>query len=247
MYRSVPVVFHAVLLSMSLTFSTACAQDAQDPTRLMLSFYNVLYSDIPEWQGHYNNNMVPVMEQMVEDGSLAGFGVRMHHTGGKYNLRMSLTGTDDTDFEEVATRIATTIAEKDPEGMERTERMILSHYDEIWNLGRRNLETPNDAAYIYENFFQVNRADLGRWNELWEPLFPVFDGLMSQGLMKGYLVEEHNMGGEYNWKVLAFFDEWDNIDDVQVLFFENVPLDHEFWTFPIAHRDEIWERMPEMN
>jgi hypothetical protein len=247
MYRSIMVFIHVFLLSITLAFSSASAQNPQDATRVMLSFYSVLYSDIPEWQAHYNDNLVPVMEGMVADGSLTGFGVRMHHVGGKYNLRMNLAGTDDTNFEEVATRIATAAAAKDPEAMERTERMILSHYDEIWTLGRRNLEAPNDAAYVYENFFQVNRADVERWNELWESVLPVFDELMSQGLMKGYVVEQHNMGGEYNWKVLGFFNEWDDIDDAQARFSESVPLNHEFWTLPIAHKDEIWARMPEMN
>jgi len=65
--------------------------------------------------------------------------------------------------------------------------------------------------------------------------------------MRGYIVEEHNMGGEFNWKINVFFDDWDTIDDAQVVFFENIPLDHPIWTMVLAHKDELWQRLPEMN
>jgi hypothetical protein len=187
------------------------------------------------------------METLVEDGTITGYGVWMHNTGGKYNLRWHLLGMEGTNFEQAWLRISSEIAAADPGALEAFNRSILAHKDETWNIGLRNVESPGDAGYLYENLFQVNRADLSEWNQLWGEVLPALDEAISDGLMRGYIVEEHNMGGEFNWKINVFFDDWDTIDDAQVVFFENIPLDHPIWTMALAHKDELWQRLPEMN
>ena len=100
---------------------------------------------------------------------------------------------------------------------------------------------------MYENLFKVNRADLAEWNQLWSDVLTGLDEAISDGLMRGYIVHEHNMSGEFNWNVVFFFDDWDSIDEAQTVFFENLPLDHTIWTMALAHKDELWQRLPEMN
>jgi len=245
------------LLTISLLsgvgISCADAQTSTDgqtnpgATRISIASHSVRFSDIPAFAALYRGAAVPVMANLVEDGMITGYGVWMHNMGGKYNLRWHLAGMEGTNFEQAWTEVITGIDAVDPEGLEAFNRSVLAHKDEVWNLGERNLESPADASYVYENLFKVNRADLPRWNELWADVLPALDGAISDGLMRGYVVEEHNTGGEFNWNLVVFFDDWDTIDDAQVVFFENIPLDHEIWTMAIAHKDEVWAQIPDMN
>ncbi len=242
------------MMSLSIGVIVGCA-DAQttpdnqgtvESERISIASHSVRFSDIPGFAALYRGTAVPIMETLVEDGMITGYGVWMHNTGGKYNLRWHLAGMEGTNFEQAWLRISSEIAAADPEAFEAFNRSILAHKDETWNIGLRNVESPGDAGYVYENLFQVNRADLSEWNQLWGDVLPALDEAISDGLMRGYIVEEHNMGGEFNWKINVFFDDWDTIDDAQVVFFENIPLDHPIWTMALAHKDEIWQRLPEM-
>jgi len=242
------------MMSLSIGVIVGCA-DAQttpdnqgtvESERISIASHSVRFSDIPGFAALYRGAAVPIMETLVEDGLITGFGVWMHNTGGKYNLRWHLLGMEGTDFEQAWLRITSEIAATDPGALEAFNRSILAHKDETWNIGLRNVESPGDAGYVYENLFQVNRADLSEWNQLWGDVLPALDEAISDGLMRGYIVEEHNMGGEFNWKINVFFDDWDTIDDAQVVFFENIPLDHPIWTMALAHKDELWQRLPEM-
>jgi len=58
------------------------------------------------------------------------------------------------------------------------------------------------------------------------------------------VVQSHNTGGDYNWKMLSLVDQWDMIDDLQEVAFGAAPLDHPFWKMFTAHRDELWEALP---
>ena len=243
------------MMSLSIGVIVGCA-DAQttpnnqgtvEPERISIAFHNVRYSDIPAFAELYRGTAVPIMETLAEDGLITGFGVWMHNTGGKYSLRWHLLGMEGTNFEQAWLRISSEIAAADPGALEAFNRSILGHRDETWNLGMRNVELPDEASYVYENLFKVNRADLAEWNQLWSDVLTGLDEAISDGLMRGYIVHEHNMGGEFNWNVVFFFDDWDSIDDAQTVFFENLPLDHTIWTMALAHKDELWQRLPEMN
>ena len=242
------------MMSLSIGVIVGCAnaqttpdnQGTVESERISIASHSVRFSDIPGFAALYRGAAVPIIETLVEDGLITGFGVWMHNTGGKYNLRWHLLGMEGTDFEQAWLRITSEIAATDPGALEAFNRSILAHKDETWNIGLRNVESPGDAGYVYENLFQVNRADLSEWNQLWGDVLPALDEAISDGLMRGYIVEEHNMGGEFNWKINVFFDDWDTIDDAQVVFFENIPLDHPIWTMALAHKDELWQRLPEM-
>ena len=225
------------------------AQSAPTNTRVYISVYNVRYGDIPEYTEFYEATARPILESMVADGTITEFGIYMHHTGGEYTIRQHLLGTDDTNFEAAALALNTRLVESNPSGVERQNRMILAHADEVWTLGERNLPmTLPDVQYLYEAQFQVNRADLPQWEQLWEAdLYPVLERAVADGLIEGYVVLNHNTGGRFNWKILWLSETWDSLDDFEAVFFGAAPLDHPIWLLYTSHRDDLWQRLPSSN
>lgn len=225
------------------------AQDAPVNTRVYISLYNVRYGDIPEYTAFYEANTRPILESMVADGTITGFGIRMHHTGGEYTVRQRLSGTDDTNFEAAALMLNTRLAESNPSGVERQNRMIQAHADEVWTIGQRNVPTnTTNVQYVYEAQFQVNRAELPRWSQIWEDdMYPVLERAIADDLIEGYVVLNHNTGGRFNWKILWLHETWDSMDDFEAAFFSAAPMDHPMWSMYTSHRDELWQTLPTAN
>tara|TARA_Y100001001_G_scaffold56034_1_gene52909 strand:- start:664 stop:1224 length:561 start_codon:yes stop_codon:yes gene_type:complete len=186
---------------------------------------------------------------MVADGTITGFGIHMHHTGGEYTIRQRLSGTDDTNFETAALVLNTRLMESNPPGFERQNRMIQAHTDEVWTIGHRNVpEDTGTVQYVYEAQFQVNRAELPRWSQIWEDdMYPVLERAIADDLLAGYVVLDHNTGGRFNWKILWLSETWDSIDDFEAAFFGAAPMDHPMWSMYTSHRDELWQALPPAN
>lgn len=235
-------------LVIALGASAACAQQAPQNTRIYTALFNIHYGDIPQWTADYEELFRPILDDLVAEGMLNGYNMWMHHTGGEFTIRQGFIGDDDTDYDDVWDAYLSRTAAAHPEASERSNRMILSHRDEIWNLDVVNLPTGGATKYMYEAQFRVNFADLEEWNTIWaEDVYPSMDQAIADGILQGYVIQGHNTGGEYNWKLVSLYDEWDNLDEIEAALFGAAPLDHPLWMMFTAHKDELWQEMPAVN
>jgi len=67
-----------VLTLCGLMAPVLVAQNAPVNTRVYISLYNVKYGDIPEYTAFYEANTRPILESMVAEGTITGFGIHMH-------------------------------------------------------------------------------------------------------------------------------------------------------------------------
>ena len=125
--------------------------------------------------------------------------------------------------------------------------MIQAHEDEIWNITSQHFSDPApEDAYLYEALFQVGYDDLDEWNRYWsESVTPILDQAMEDGLLGAWVILGHNTGGRYNWRILYFFEEWDDMDDLFELVLGQIPSDAAIWQQIQAHDDVIWAAVPD--
>lgn len=234
------------LVLLAFAVPGAGAQEEAAADRIYIATFQIAYSDIPAWTEAYYANTVPLLEELVAEGLIVGFNARMHHTGGEYTIREAYIGDEDTDYDAFWDAYLGRYAERHPASFERTNRMIQAHEDEIWTLETVRLGEGDGATrYLYEAKFQVNFADLERWNQAWEEIFvPAAEQAMADGLVFGYVIQGHHTGGKYNWKFSWLFDEWDHFDEVEAAFFGQAPLTHPVFGMFAAHRDELWQALP---
>ena len=224
----------------------AVAQDAPTADRIYTGLYKINYGDMPQFLEDHVNVSVPILDEMVTEGLLVAHNFRTHHTGGEYNIRLGLVVEEGVNFEDVWAAFLGRASERDPEAFARTNRMIQAHMDEIWDIQASNWPSGEETRYVYDAQFQVNFADLAEWNRHWaDDVFPHLDRAVDDGMLQGYVVEGHNTGGRFNWKILYLYDEWDVLDELEAMIFAAVPLDHPMWSMFSAHRDEIWQAPPE--
>jgi hypothetical protein len=229
---------------LALPVSTA-AQEADQPTRVYVSYYQVNYGDLLEWMDLYRQDWEPLLAEMVADGRLLGYNALIHNTGGIYNFRLAMQGTRDTNFDRVGEDVLAQWTTRNPASFQRTLEMLRGHDDELWNIDQVRLTQGAEWQFMYDNSIQVPFEHWPTFTDTWnDALEDVLEQARSDGILSGWVVETHNTGGRFNWKVLLLFPTWDDISDLQGRLFEAVPLDHPLWSYLDAHKDEIWEQMP---
>jgi hypothetical protein len=243
-------LFFAAVAAAILGAPALAAQDATGE-QVYTAYYKIGYADLPEWIRTYNAYAVPVLEQLVEEGVITGFGSWQHNTGGEYNWRFVVRSEDWDNFDTFWSAYLSRSAQAaEGDGMEPDMwmRMIQGHYDEIWDITKMNVPAGIQARYMYDSRFQLSFADMGAWDSMWsETVMPVLDQSIADGILAGYVVEGHNTGGRYNWKILYLFEEWDHMDDMFARAM-GAMSDPEVWntmgSMIAAHDDVLWETVP---
>lgn len=223
-------------------FLVAPLQGQEQPRHTYLAFFKISYADLEEWNRNYWEYSVPILEDLQEQGLIEGFNQWQHAVGSEYNIRFAVRTYDwasiDTFWSEYLSRLSE--ANPDADGS-----MIQAHRDEIWDIGEAHIpQSMNAPAYIYSATWRYNFADAAEWNRTWsETIAPILDGAMAEGLLGGWVKLNHNTGGPHNSKVLYFFEEFDDIDDLFAKVYGDMPEDvtRELQRMTQAHDDVIWQ------
>ncbi len=248
MHRTLVTTGLALLLA---TPSLAAQQaEEQTATQVYVAQFKISYADLAEWIQIYHEHSVPILQELVDEGTIAAWNVRQHNTGGEYNWRFALLANEWSQFGEFWGAYLGRLEERAPEASARIGAMIQAHYDEIWDLTEVNVLPDSDYRYMYDAKFQISFAEMDEWNRIWtEVAGPILNQAMEDGILGGWVFEGHNTGGRYNWKVLYFFEEWDDMDDLFERVFSQLTADPELWqrfgTMIAAHDDVIWESVPD--
>ena len=239
----------AVVLLTSATVLAAQDAQQQPPEQVYVAYYKIGYADLDEWIEDYYEFSVPVLEELQAEGVIVGWGAWQHQTGVEYNWRFAVRTTEWAQLSEFWSEYLGRVQERSPDAMARGSDMVLGHYDEIWDLTEIHVPEGMSAEYMYDSRFQISFGDFGAWNDMWRDLVaPELDLAMEDGYLSGWAVEEHNTGGRYNWKVLYFFEEWDDMDDLFGRVMSQLRTDAELWdqfsSMIQAHDDVIWTAVP---
>jgi len=233
------------------------AQDAQEDEEadgnglVYTAYFKVDYSDLDEWIDIYHEHSVPLLQELEEEGLITGWAAYQHSTGSEYNWRFAVIAGKWGQFDQFWEEYLERLQERSPEASARWFEMIQAHNDEVWNITGLHLPDPlPEVGYLYDSLFQINYGQLEEWNRVWnESAGPILDQAMEDGILAGWVVEGHNTGGRYNWKVLYFFEEWDHMDDVFAKVFGQITGDDQVWPqlSPMvqAHDDVIWSSVPD--
>lgn len=237
-----------LLLTLLLAFSTpgVAAQDAETPTRVYVSYFQVGYGDLLEWLDLYQEHWAPLLDEAVEEGAIMGHGAQTHNTGGIYNFRLSMRGNQDTNFDRANEAILGRWMERHPESFTRALEMMRSHEDDIWNIDQMSITEGADWQFMYDNLVQLPYSEWLGYTQVWnDAMGELLEEARADGVLAGYVIESHNTGGApFNWKILFLFPDWNSIHELQARMLGAVPMDHPMWANWLSHKDELWERLP---
>jgi len=233
-----------------LLVPTQLSAQAEAGSHVYAAYYKINYADMAEWVAGHFEHEVPILEQLRDEGIIQNWAIWQHHTGGEYNWRFAAIADEwsklDTFWEQYLGRMQ----ENASEHFDRAMSLVEAHYDEIWDLSEVNFPDGAAPQYVFDSSYQIRFSNMEEWNAVWSQLVtPVLNQAMEEGLLAGWAIEGHNTGLRHNWKVLYFFDEWDQIDDLfsrleaawmaEPALFENAARMVE------GHDDVIWSAVAE--
>jgi hypothetical protein len=237
-----------IALAVLLAPAQAAAQ-AEAGSQVYAAYYKIGYADMAEWiAGHFEYE-VPVLEQLRDEGIIQTWAIWQHMTGGEYNWRFAVITDEWSKFDTFWEEYLGRWEESAKEHFDWAGEIIQAHYDEVWDL--TEVHFPEDASpqYMYDSSYQISFSDMEEWNANWAALVaPVLNQAMEDGALAGWAIEGHNTGGRHNWKVLYFFDEWDQIDDLFALleatWGAEPALFEQAAGMVDSHDDVIWQAVP---
>lgn len=239
-------------LSLLLVALPATAQQPEAaPVQVYVAHYKISIADLETWNRNYHEHSVPVLQALQDERVIEGWGAWQHSTAGEYNWRLAIRAASWPQLGEFWEQYLERLRAGNPEAFRRGSEMIQAHYDEIWDLTTVRVPDPQPAIqYMYDSRFQLRFSDMDEWNGTWNRVAaPILDQAMADGLLVGWVVEQHNTGGRYNWKVLYLFDEWDDMDDLFERLRSGLMADEPLWQrttrLIIAHDDVIWAAVPD--
>ncbi|MDH3292014.1 MAG: hypothetical protein OEO20_15430 [Gemmatimonadota bacterium] len=242
-----PRLLTSVACALLLTVAPLTAQQTEAPSRelVYVAYYQIAYVDLDDWIADYHQYSAPVLQELQDEGVITGWGVWQHQTGVEYNWRLAVRATDWSKFDRFWSEYLGRVQRRAPEVMARGSRMIQAHFDEVWNIDEVHVPDGVTPQYMYDSRFQISFAYLEEWIERWrETVAPVLKQSMEDGILDGWVVQSHNTGGRYNWKVLYLFEEWDDMDDHFGRFMSELTADADGWerfsSMIQAHDDVIW-------
>ncbi|HSG50381.1 MAG TPA: hypothetical protein VLA43_21315 [Longimicrobiales bacterium] len=233
------------VLTFLLAAPPAQAQEAPDATRVYVAYYQVAWGDLVEWLEIYQASWSSRLDALVEAGEIVGYGAQIHNTGGIYNFRLAMRGTQDTNYDRVWEEFMGTWMAEDPDSFNRVLALMDGHDDEIWNIDEL-VVTPGAAwQYMYDNQVELAYSDwMGYTDRFKEAAGDLLEQARADGVISGWVIESHNTGGRFNWKIMFLFPEWGDIHEFQTRMLAALPLDHPMWDAWKSHRDDIWETLP---
>lgn len=225
------------------------AQESATENFVYEAYYSVDGGGLEEWNRQYREYSVPVLEALVEEGLITGFGQARHHTGGDdYNIRFVVRTSDWASLGEFWGEYIPRLQEATPAAeWAAGARNVAKHRDEIWDIEtvRFGEGEDDDVSHMYAASYLVNFEDMSEWNDIVsQVLAPVLDEAMQEGILVGWVELGHNTGGPHNKKLLYFVDDWDQLDDLFMKVGESRDGNETAWKrfgeINRAHDDNIW-------
>lgn len=230
-----------------LATTSFAQQDGETNIQQYVADYAIAWQDLPEWTEMHHEQTVPVLDSLVEAGTIEGWSAWEHHTGSEYNWRMIIDAREWDDFDNFWDGFFGAFSEED---FERSGNMIQAHRDLIWDTPEVEIsESAESITWAYEGLYQINFSDMQAWNADWEEVVvPILEEAMANDILAGWVVNDHNTGYRFNRVQVFLFEEWDDIDDFWNMFIGGLTSNPDTWdrigSMIQAHDDVIWHRVP---
>jgi hypothetical protein len=194
----------------------------------------------------------PIMDGLVEDGAINGWGWYAHHTGGGWQRLSYHTAStmdqllDGSDAIQEALAAAAEDDEADDDQMNFGE-ICYRHDDYIWENVTGSGGGGGDAKAGFSTYHVCNFADEARADEIIkEHAAPVFDRLVEEGKLTSWGWSSHLVGGRYrklqtmtasdHKTLLAARDE-----AIEEIYDEDSTVGEELANICGSHVDYMWD------
>lgn len=191
----------------------------------------------------------PVLDALVADGTITGWGWLAHHTGGKWRRIRYHTAGSMAELLGSLDKIGEAM-EKAAGDDNRMGAICNQHEDYIWRSVAGSEGATVDATRGKAGLSVYHKCKMskeGRADEIVKTVFaPIYDAHLGEGKLASWGWSEHIVGGKYRRLSTMTADDWPTLLKVREEIFKAMdeqdnPLAEEFTEICGSHSDYLWE------
>jgi hypothetical protein len=122
-----------LLLGFTIVTSQSFAQEAENPL-LVVSFQKIKMADVGTVNKMINEKFAPILNSLVDDKMLLGWGLFNHTWGDEWNVNVWYTVKDMASFDKFWEEYMNRLSEKQPDAWKEMRGYIMEHKDNIYTI-----------------------------------------------------------------------------------------------------------------
>jgi len=237
----------AVLLQSCLLLAiTGAAQAADEPAESYV-YGTYLVCDVTRQERADEIYMAldqPLYAAAVADGSITGYGLYAHHTGGKWRRLTFSTAPTIQALLNAQTKIGDQAEAKNKKLGDEFGKICNSHDDYIWRsvAGSAGTAAPGSAAF--STYYVCDSREVQADAIVTQVFAPVYDKMVADGKLTSWGYLEHIVGGRFRRLATMTAPDMNSLmaarGDINEALTDN-PLGDTFTEICDSHDDYMWE------
>jgi hypothetical protein len=215
------------------------------------SYYNFPLPDLITRGRLFRAHAVPVLQELVEAGSVHGWYVAEMPIGSSSNLYLGVVLRDSVALAEFQEHLLPRVAQRAGIAWDMLARWMTPEREELWEIVSIRLPSRAvDGMWLQHRVFEVSTAQADGWRAFSdERTTPVRERSMDAGVLDGWIELRRLDGDRHSWKFLEWYGDWEEIYEFnQSLFAELGAADLQraiAWARATERmRREIWRYLP---
>ena len=177
-----------------------CAAVAQEGEMVLATYFQCDMTRQSRTDEIVSEVFAPVYDQLVESGTISGWGWMSHRSGGKVRRLGYMVAADQATLLGAQRQVISTVQEDHPGAGEEFTSICGAHEDYFWRI-QKITQLPSEASdtqaqasmYFYCDMSREARAD----EIISESYAPIFEEMVASGQLAGWGWLAHDTGGKW--------------------------------------------------
>jgi len=237
----------AVLLQGCLLLAVAGAAQAEDKPAESFVYGTYFVCDVTQQDRSdqiFKTLNQPFYDAAVADGSITGYGLYAHQTGGKWRRLMYSAGPSIQALLDAQKKIGDQTDAKDKKLGDEYGKICNSHDDYIWRRVAGNAGSTAPGNAVFSTYFVCDSREAQADKIVTQVFAPIYDKMVADGKLKSWGYLEHIVGGQFRRVATMGATDMKSLmaarAEVNQALMDN-PLGDTFTDICDSHADYIWE------
>ena len=186
----------------------------------------------------------PLYDAAVADGSIAGYGLYAHNTGGKWRRLMFAVAPSIDGLLDAENKVFEQADAKNKKLSDEIGKICNSHDDYIWRSVAGNAATTESGKAAFSTYFVCDSREVQADAIVTQVFAPIYDKMVADGKLKSWGYLEHIVGGKFRRLATMTASDMPSLMAARAEINEALtdnPLGDTFTEICDSHDDYMWD------
>lgn len=183
-----------------------------------------------------------VLDDVLRDGSITGWGWLAHNTGGRWRRLQYFSATSVEALLDAGDKIQAAL---NANRRQQFGAICNAHDDYIWHGIASSSPAAARGKVSLSTYFNCDQSKAARADEIVRTVIaPVYNAHVGDGMLRSWGWNEHLVGGEFRRLATVTADDWGTLmrtRETLIAALANDPLANELFEICSSHADYMWD------